>query len=227
MVELKINPDTITLLEGPFSNKKYKRIKLPELFLKWQSEARLKMFDMMKTHGAQNIRSQPAHLPVMATLGNDEFANLSTKGIGLIPKPDLVEKYAILFEKAKSDTSNLTTEKSLPKRVGFIREFYADINNFDPFSLGGLEIFEGNTAKNLKEKGLASLLYTGEAPKFPSYQIDGVVQIVDINSQYYRFLLAARELFAFDAFHIHQVRYPFGYLFYPVQLKDKTPFPKR
>ena len=118
-------------------------------------------------------------------------------------------------------------EESLPIRVDAMRKFYSDINNFNRFMLGGLDIFGGTTSANLKESGMAALLYTGEAPRFPSYQINCLVQLIENDNPYYQFLLAARELFAMDAFHIHQIEYPFGYLLFPVELKDKTPYPKR
>ena len=93
--------------------------------------------------------------------------------------------------------------------------------------MGGLEIFEGQTYKNLLTDPRAALLYSGEAPKFPSYQINGVIKFVNKGDIYFRFLLAARELFARDTFHVHQIHYPFGYLFFPIEIKNKTPFPRR
>ncbi|WP_287585931.1 hypothetical protein, partial [Candidatus Borrarchaeum sp.] len=62
---------------------------------------------------------------------------------------------------------------------------------------------------------------------FPSYQFNGVVGFVDSENPYFRFLRAARELFAFDSFHIPQIRYPYGFLFHVVEIQDKTPFPRR
>ncbi len=73
----------------------------------------------------------------------------------------------------------------------------------------------------------ASLLYTGKAPYYPSYQFNVIVSIIDVDNPYYVFLRAARELFASDAFHIPQTRYPFGYLFHVVEVLDKTPYPRR
>ena len=111
--------------------------------------------------------------------------------------------------------------------MSVIGEFYAQVKHFDPWMLGGLEIFEGQTPANLQRNPLASLLYAGEPPHYPSYQFDGVVKFVEGNDPHFRFLLAARELFARDAFHVHQVRYPYGYLFHPVGIRDKTPYPRR
>ncbi len=46
-------------------------------------------------------------------------------------------------------------EESLPIRVDAMRKFYSDINNFNRFMLGGLDIFGGTTSANLKESGMA------------------------------------------------------------------------
>ncbi len=46
------------------------------------------------------------------------------------------------------------------------------------------------------------------------------------DNPYYRFLLAARELFAYDAFHVMQHRYPHGYVFHVCEIIDKTPIPE-
>ena len=73
----------------------------------------------------------------------------------------------------------------------------------------------------------ASLLYTGTAPRFLSFQFNGIMNIIQNKNQYYQFLLSARELFAFDSFHVLQGRYPFGYLFYVVNIKEKTPYSKK
>jgi hypothetical protein len=225
---LEVISTSTNVLIRNFNNETiFPRISLPNLFLQWQSEARMRSFETMMTKGAQAVHVQPVHLPVMATMGEGNFPNLSTRGIGIVPKIEFLESFTQLFEETKIDTADLSIEESLPKRVEIIQQFYSDVNNFDASMMGGLDIFEGTTATNLKETGMAALLYTGEAPKYPSYQINCVVQIVEEGNQYYQFLLAARELFAMDAFHIHQIHYPFGYLVFPVEIKDKTPFPKR
>ncbi len=210
------------------SQVQFPTISLPDLFIKWQSEARLKMFDMMKEKGATAMKMQPAHIAVMATQSDGAFPiNLSSKGLGLLPKPEKLDTFTTLFEKAKKDTENRPPQETLPVRAKVMQVFYANLDNFDRRALGGLEIFEGQTSRNLQKNPRAALLYTGEAPKYPSYQFNGFVVRVDPGTPYYRFLLAARELFALDAFHIHQVKYPYGYLFYLVEAKDKTPFPRR
>lgn len=213
------------------NNKKisqYNRIELPQDFLIWQSSARLSAFQQMADYNAEKVRTMPAHLPVLATYGAGEFpVNLTARGIGLLPKPEWIEDFCVQFEKVIHKTKDQDWQETLPKRVEVIRGFYQNPEKFDSSLMGGLEIFEGQTYKNLLVDPRAALLYSGEAPKFPSYQINGVIKFVNKGDIYFRFLLAARELFARDTFHVHQIHYPFGYLFYPVEIKNKTPFPRR
>lgn len=206
----------------------FPRVSLPEPFLRWQSEARLGMFDVLREQGAEGIRMQPAHLPVLATVGERPFpVNLASRGVGLLPKAERLEEFISLFEEARARAEGRPWPDTLPLRVEAARAFYGQLEHFDPWTLGGLEIFEGRTARNLQRYPMASLLYTGEAPRFPSYQFNGVVTFVGPEDPCYRFLRAARELFAFDPFHVPQIRYPYGYLFHAVEVRDKTPYPKR
>ncbi len=207
---------------------KFNRIPLPEKFLLWQSEARLTAFEEMQNKNADAVRTMPAHLPVMVTFGSGTFsANLTTRGIGLLPNEEKLAFYTELLENSRSESTNLSGEQSFHHRVGAIRKFYENIEDFDKSLLGGLEIFEGQTFANLSSDPRSSLLYTGQAPKYPSYQFNGLIQVIEKDNPYFQFLLAARELFARDSFHIHQIHYPYGYLFYPVEVRDKTPFPRR
>ena len=117
-------------------------------------------------------------------------------------------------------------EREYFQRMKIVEEFYNNFESFGQYLLGGLEIFEGKTFLNLQKNPKASLLFTGEAPKFPSYQFNGIIEIINEKNPYFRFLLAARELFAHNPFHVKQTSYPFGYLFYAIEIKDKTPFPR-
>ena len=201
---------------------------LPHTFLQWQSSARLGMFDQLQKGGMHSIKTLPAHLPVLATKGeNDPFVNLTTKGLGLLPQYEKIYNFLDLFVKAKKMSESGPWESSITQRMETALKFYKNIENFDPYLLGGLEIFEGTTVKNLMRNPYASLLYTGSAPKFLSFQLDGIVDIIQDKNIYYQFLLSARELFAFDAFHVKQIKYPFGYLFYVINIREKTPFSRK
>ncbi len=225
--DVKVTEEQIFVYLGT-QTLKFPRLHLPEVFLHWQAEARLKMFDILENKGADVIKTHPAHLPVFATLGTSSFPiNLTAKGIGLLPKLKYLEEFTTLFKDTQANADGQSWHDTLSLRVEAVRTFYSNLENFDRGILGGLEIFEGRTTQNLKNYPLASILYIGEAPKFPSYQFNGVVVFVDSENPYFRFLRAARELFAFDSFHIPQIRYPYGFLFHVVEILDKTPFPRR
>lgn len=201
---------------------------LPEVFLQWQSNSRLGMFEQLEKSGIHSIKALPAHLPVLATIGEDRtFANLATKGLGLLPVKNKLNEFLNLFLKTKSSCSSAPWESTIIKRMETALKFYKDLDNFDTTLLGGLEIFEGKTAKNLIYSPFASLLYTGIAPKFLSFQFDGIIEIIQNKNLYYQFLLSAREIFAFDSFHVKQINYPFGYLFHIINIREKTPFSRK
>lgn len=222
-----VNKEHITI-EINNSMIEFKRIELPPLFLEWQSSGRMAAFEMMQRMNANAVRMMPAHLPVMVTYGEGQFpANLTSRGIGLLPIQDKLDFYSQKIEDTLRAVKDEPWDSSLSQRVAVIRFFYEKMKDFETMMLGGLEIFEGTTFRNLESDPRASLLYTGEAPKFPSYQFNGFIKIIKPGDPYFRFLLAARELFARDSFHIHQIHYPYGYIFYPVELRDKTPFPRR
>ncbi len=145
-------------------------VELPRLFLEWQSEARMKIFKTMAQGGAHQVRVQPAHLPVLATwsigdLTSDFPVNLSTRGIGIVPKQEMLASFTAMLDKARVDNAGKPVQETLPARVKVMEAFYGDVNNFDTRVLGGLEIFEGQTARNMEQNPRVALLYTGEAPK--------------------------------------------------------------
>ena len=206
---------------------RFERSRLPDSFLRWQSEARLRLLRLMSEQGAEAVRVNPAHLPVVATIGIGAFpANLACRGIGVLPCRDRLEEFTQLLEQARLAGEGEPPPVTLARRAEAAAKVYADPGCFDQTVLGGLEIFEGQTAANLLRNPLASLLYVGEAPHFLSYQLNCVVQTVGDQDPSYRFLRAARELFARDHFHVTQKRYPGGYLFHVVEVRDKTPYPR-
>ncbi len=196
------------------------RAELPEDFLIWQSESRLEVFSRLRSEGAASMRAMPAHLPVLATMTEGPFkVNLANKGFGLLPRQELIEKEIERLQMAAREHA-----KDLGSRAEAMSSFYANPQSFDRSRLGGSEIFEGRTYANAAKKPLGSLLYTGPGPRYLSFQFNGVLEMINDNDPRYRFLLAARELFANDSFHLKQTKYPFGYLFHISEVLVKTPF---
>jgi len=206
------------------------KLAIPQVFLRWLASSRLDFLNGMLE--GRPLRYFSAHLPVMATWnGSGEFpVNLTVKGIGLVPRDDLVGEYIDLFESLSAEARAGNWGETLSKRVDALRALYGNVENFNPFLLGGLEIFEGTAFRNLLANPRASLLYVGMARqegggiRYISFQVNGHVEVLKKDSLYYRYLLAARRLFEFDKFHIYQPEYPYGYLLHVQEVKDKTPW---
>jgi hypothetical protein len=215
---------------------------IPTHCLQWLVTSRIRFLEGMKE--GRPMRYFSAHLPVMATWreGEEFPVNLTVKGIGLIPRQELILDYIDLFDAAIAEARTMPWIESLSRRIEVMEKLYSDIENFDPELLGGLEIFEGTAFKNMKDNSMASLLYVGishdpeniktvnsqmpVAMQYISFQINGKVEILEKNNFYYRYLLSARKLFEFDKFHIYQPDYPFGYLIRVAEVKDKSPWPR-
>jgi hypothetical protein len=207
--------------------------RLPAECLEWLAFSRLKFLEDVV--GGRPMRYFSAHLPVMATWKKDRPqmfpVNMTVKGIGLIPKRDILQDYIDIFEGTIAESRSMPWEESLEKRVGVMSRLYGDIYNFESVMLGGLEIFEGKAHENMRDNPYASLLYVGmaygkEGMQYISFQVNGTVEILEKASTYYRFLLASRKLFEFDKFHLFQPDYPFGYIIRVSEVRDKSPWSK-
>ena len=108
-------------------------------------------------------------------------------------------------------------------RVETARAVYANPEHLDWRRLGLLEIFEGQTYKNLTSFPFASVLWTGDSPVFMSFQADCAVQVITNEDPRYRFAWAMRRLFEYEPFHVVQTMFPFAYLFWVHDWHDKTP----
>jgi hypothetical protein len=83
---------------------------LPEWCLNWLVTSRMNFINEMKE--GRPLRYFSAHLPVMATWppcskadsgGNSFPVNMTVKGIGLIPRAELLEPYTAMFENITAD----------------------------------------------------------------------------------------------------------------------------
>ncbi len=201
---------------------------IPTHLLQWLAESRIRFLDDLKS--GKPLRYFSAHLPVMATWSKeDPFpVNLTVKGIGLIPKDELIMDFIDLFEGVIAESRTMPWHKSLARRIEAMNMLYSSIDNFNASVLGGLEIFVGKAFENLKHNPYASLLYVGMMPtnegiRYISFQVNGKVELLNEENIYYRFLLASRRLFEFDKFHLYQPSYPFGYLIRVSEVRDKSP----
>lgn len=210
---------------------------LPEDFVAWQREARLALFHWLLP-GQGYPALFEAHLPILATWAKGEagipplprsgaqhrprFPNLAAKGFGLLPRPEALAGWTASLETTLSETKGIPRDQSLTQRVQAAQAFYSDPEAADRRCLGGLEIFEGTTFSNLQANPLASLLFVGGGPEYRSFQIDGAVEMVTGDDLRYRFLRAMRGLFEQERFHFQQPDYPWGYIFWVVEVRDKS-----
>lgn len=198
------------------------RDSLPQDFLEWQRESRMALLRGFAA-GPHKARTMPSHLPVLATLSEEGAINLATKGMGLIPKQTVIADFTSLFRSKAEEGKDRPPMETTAERLEALLKFYGDTTNFDDSKLGGLEIFEGTTYENLMQDRRASLLFSGEAPGFQSFQIDGEIEFVHPGNPCYDFLVAARELFSRDSFHVPQSSYPHGYVLHVNAVRVKTP----
>lgn len=180
------------------------------------------------------MRFFSAHLPTMVIWSKEgKFpVNMTTKGIGLIPKNELLQEYTKLFEETAQKALSDDWNKTLASRIGVNKQLYGNVAHFEPSLLGGLEIFAGKAWENLKENPCCSLLYVGMSQtdsgmEYISFQVNGEVELLDKAHPYYKFLLSSRKLFEFDKFQLYQPDYPFGYLIKVKEVRDKSPFTRK
>jgi len=223
-IELKDN--TVSFMDGD-QRLSFERATLPQAFLEWVKEGRRSMFDLLEGNGGK-AGFFGSHLPVMVTCsrGNPVPFNTGNKGVGLVPVAGRINDYCAEYQRVFEDYAHRPWEESLAGRLECVRGF---INSEDVAdnALVTLEIFENNTFRNLCDYPVATLHYAGEGPVYMSYQINAVVEVAQPEHPAYNFAFLSRQLFEYDDFHITQTQFPYAYIFHPIEVKDKTPFPRR
>ena len=198
---------------------------LPDSFVQWQLDYKRRVYDAIEKD--EYIAFNAGHLPVVGTWDDDGLIpNLANKGVGFTPKDEYLEHYVKLVEDAVEQIRTLpphAVDQTRSLRVNTAREFYAHPEHIDWRRLGLLEIFEGETYRNLTRRPLASVLWTGQAPIFVSFQVNCAVEIIPVDDARYRFSWAMRRLFEYEPFHVVQTIFPYAYTFWVYGWNDKTP----
>lgn len=198
---------------------------LPTKFVRWQLDYKHSVYDAIERD--EYIAFNAGHLPVVGTWDSASLVpNLANKGVGFTPKDAFMDHYLGLVEDAVEQISQLpphAVNETRDLRIATARAFYNHPEHIDWRRLGLLEIFEGSTFKNLTENPMASVLWTGNAPVFVSFQVDCIVEIITPDDPRYRFSWAMRRLFEYEPFHVVQTMYPYAYCFWVIDYKDKTP----
>lgn len=192
-------------------------------FLEWQLEDRRTIFQDIANKNI--VPSFAAHLPVVTTMNRNGALfpfHTSTKGVGLLPKDEYLQHYCDYFRKLIDISSGLDRKKSKPQRVEAIRKFY-NSDHIASNKLGLLEIFRGNSFRNIEANPLVSLQFTSAGPHYKSFQINGIAEIVDSSDLNFQFIWLARRLFEYESFHIQHPEYITGYVVWVSEVYDKAP----
>jgi hypothetical protein len=223
--QVRVTESVARLSQNGEPPQEFEIIELPETFVKWQLDYKRGVYDAIERD--EYVAFNAGHLPVVATWSPDAIVpNLANKGVGFTPKDEYIDHYLELLETAVEEIRALpphAVDQTRKLRVDTAREFYRHPEHVDWRRLGLLEIFEGETFKNLTRRPLASVLWTGDAPVFPSYQVDCVVEIIPTDHPRYRFSWAMRRLFEYEPFHVVQTIFPYAYTFWVHGWTDKTP----
>jgi hypothetical protein len=215
---------TARLLEDDAVVQEFTITELPEQFVQWQLDYKRRIYDAIAKD--EYIAFNAGHLPVVGTLGEGFVPNLANKGVGFTPKDEYIEHYVKLVEDTVDKIQALpphAVDQTRDLRIATAREFYAHPEHIDWRRLGLLEIFEGDTYRNLTRRPMASVLWTGQSPIFVSYQVDCAVEIIPKDHPRYRFSWAMRRLFEYEPFHVVQTMFPYAYTFWVTGFHDKTP----
>ncbi len=197
---------------------------LPDTFVRWQLEARHKIHQAIANGG--HPRRNPAHLPVMITFeAEGSFPiRVVSKGAGFTPRDEKLQPYIDLLEETIVRCEGRPWEETLSDRVAAVRALLDHPEDIDLRRLGFLEIFGSGTYRNLQRDPRVVLHYTGDGPDYPSFQINGYVELLDQDDPRYRYIALARFLFERAPFHLPQPGYAAGYLVWVHEVADKTPF---
>ena len=216
---------TARLLEDGTVVRELPILELPENFVQWQLDYKRRIYDAIAKD--EYIAFNAGHLPVVGTWDDQGLVpNLANKGVGFTPKDEHLEHYVRLVEDAVERIRTLpphAVDETRELRISTAREFYAHPEHIDWRRLGLLEIFEGETYRNLMRRPLASVLWTGQSPVFVSFQVNCAVEIIPTEHPRYRFSWAMRRLFEYEPFHVVQTMFPYAYTFWVYGWNDKTP----
>jgi hypothetical protein len=198
---------------------------LPQRYVEWIEEGRRSMYDHLQ--GQKNdVHFFSQHLPMLVTQTEDGVfpSNCCNKGVGFIPKAPYLAEFVDRFETVLDRTRDEPWQESLRERIRAVSTFYFDREKIDYRAMSTLEIFKRRTFENLDRTPLASLLFTGDCPRYMSFQLNCTVEIIGPDDPRHRFVLLVRNMFENDYFHITQTHFPHAYIFWISEVIDKTPF---
>jgi hypothetical protein len=203
--------------------KRYTLHQLPDDFINWQIDERMRLFDSLKNKGPPSFFTP--HLPTLLTIDtqNTEFLiNATCKGIGLVPEEDQLEELTGRMQAVLQHCDPADFESSVSTRIQGAMLLYGSPEKIHRFSLGGLEIFENRSYTNIINNPFVSLFFVGARPHYKSFQLNCIAEIVPATDRFYSFLITMRKLFEEAPFHFQQPRYPYAIQYHVVEVLDKS-----
>lgn len=198
---------------------------LPAKYADWLAAGRQRLYDGL-LGGVCPVRFFSQHLPVLVTQGEGSVFpfNCCHKGVGLIPKEEYLCEFIELFRTTLAKAESRPWQESLHQRIQAASKFHFSRDKIDYRAMSTLEIFQRQTFQNLRRVPLASLLFSGDAPDYVSFQLNCTVEILEPGEPRHTFVMLARRLFEYDSFHLTQRHFPHAYIFWISDVLDKTPF---
>ncbi len=219
---MQMNGDSVTVTT-PSGIRSYTVREMPEGLFAWQLDSRRAIFESM-VRGNHPVDFH-AHLPVVATYNEErDFpVHTATKATGLFPKDEYLQDYIVAaaecLDKAKTRPWGETQEA----RIAVAKRLYENPDHIDRRKFGLVEIFQGQTYRNLQRNPVMAVQYTSSGPEYRSYQLNGVVEMAGSGDPRFEFLHCMRMLFEYDSFHVQQPDYPSGYVFWICEVYEKSP----
>jgi hypothetical protein len=205
------------------NTKQLKLAQLPPEFIEWQIRERMKLFEMLEKNEMPKFLS--SHLPTLITYDKnkpDFPVNAACKGIGLVPVYDELNPITQKLKAQLPAIAGSDFKSSLKQRLECAKLFFNSTTKIDPFRLGGLEIFEAQSYKNVIENPCVSLLFVGDSSTYKSYQLNCVAEVTPQETQFYNFVRAIRSVFEEAKFHYQQPAYPFAIRYNIVEVIEKS-----
>lgn len=195
---------------------------LPEAFLDWQLDGRREIFGALER--GEFPTTFACHLPAVSTLGTGAFPiHCANKGVGLLPTAEALPGLLQEIHDCMQWADGRDWRESQARRIATARALYDHRDRVDPRCFGLIEIFRGQTFRNIERCPQATLLFTGIAPGWRSYQVNCVAEVVRPDDMRFQYILGMRELFERDRFHVQQPDYPLGYILWVNEVIEKTP----
>lgn len=254
MIQIKRsqNKDSF-ILEKEGEKKEYPIRELSADFVSWNLGQRVfVLHKMLEAVGSTEPSKKSgggfgSHLPVYITHNPQDKlfpVNAANKGTGFIAKEEYldyyIDKFQTVYKQTETKEDAIADEKAeaIRTRIRTILEFYENTGKIDLRCLAGLEIWQGNTSKNILLDPRVSLHFLGMPPpgqpmRYLQWQVNCIWEKIDQSDKRFTFGVALRQLTmghvgkSFVPGHIPSEqtpirgKHPFGWNLWVIETIDK------